>query len=78
MTTVSNIRHFKTSNLQSVSPFAHAFGSAPSDALAAWCWTEPRAQTFRAYAATDGHQPVVIAEVSGPSMKLPHGAPTII
>lgn len=77
-TSVSYIRHFKTSNLQPVSPFVHAFGTAPDNAAAAWCWTEPRSHTFRAYAATVGHRPIMIAELSGPSMKLPKGAPTIV
>src|SRR3954466_16143081 len=76
--TVADIRHFKTGNLQTVSPFAHAFGSVPGRAPAAWCWVGGRPKTFRDYAATGGQKPIVIAEISGASDTPPTGAPTIL
>lgn len=77
-TTVGYIRRFKTSSFQQVSPFAHAFGSASDDELAAWCWVQRGPKTFRAYAATHGKKAVMIAEITGASTKAPKGPPTIL
>lgn len=78
VTTVASIRHFKTSGLQKVSPFAHAFGSVADRALAAWCWTSPKSRTYRAYAATHGQKPILIAEIEGQAGGPPKGPPVIL
>ena len=77
-TTVGYVRHFKSSALQRQSPFEHAFGSSSDSDLAAWCWVQRGTKTFRAYAATNGEKPIMIAEITGASTTAPKGPPTIL
>jgi hypothetical protein len=77
-TRVRFIRHFRTSGLQKLSPFARVFGAVPDRALAAWCWTSPRPRTYHAYAVTHGQKPILIASYYNQRGRTPKGRPVII